>query len=215
MSESSLEQSNNPCRVTFLITDLDQGGAEQALAELITRLDRTRWSPSVLCLSAEGCLMERLRATHIPVEALGARSPSEFPRLFFRLRRHLKKLQPDLLCTYLYHANIAGRLAAATIRPRPRIFSGIRVAEKRFRSRLWLDCLTNWLVNGHICVSQDVATFSHEVGKLPASKLHVLPNGIDVTRFDEAIPFDWTQLGIPADSQILLYVGRKKKKKGL
>ncbi|MAT15210.1 MAG: glycosyltransferase [Planctomyces sp.] len=207
--------TNTPKRVLFLITDLDPGGAERALVELVTRLDRTRWAPTVVCLQGEGELMEPLRKAGIPVKGLGATSFRDSPRAVRHVRRQLNQFQPELVCTYLYHANMIGRLAAATVRPRPRVFSGIRVAEKRSRTRFWMDRATDFLVTRHFCVSQDVATFSHETGGLPISKLHVLPNGVDVTRFDAAPPCDWSEFGFPPGARVLLYVGRLDEQKGV
>ncbi|MEZ6045054.1 MAG: hypothetical protein R3C11_05635 [Planctomycetaceae bacterium] len=40
---------------------------------------------------------------------------------------------------------------------RPLVFSGIRVAERRSRFRLWLDRATDRFVHAHVCVSRDVA----------------------------------------------------------
>ncbi|QDU80851.1 N-acetylgalactosamine-N,N'-diacetylbacillosaminyl-diphospho-undecaprenol 4-alpha-N-acetylgalactosaminyltransferase [Polystyrenella longa] len=215
MTDSIVEQTERPRPVTFLITDLDQGGAEQALVELVTRLDRTQWAPSVLCLSKKGVLVERLRQADIPFKALGAKSLRDLPRVFLQLRRKLKELNPEILCTYLYHANILGRIAAWTLRSRPRVFCGIRVAEKRSKWRLRIDRVTDWMVTGHLCVSQDVARFSEEVGKLPAKKLHVVPNGVDITRFENADLLNWQEIGLAPSAKVLLYAGRLNPQKGL
>lgn len=201
-----------PIRIAFCITDLDAGGAERALVQIVTRLDRRRWEPFVFCLSGEGELAAVLRDAGIVVVCLGANNRHRL-RVVWRLSRRLAKLRPTILQTFLYHANIAGRLAGKAARI-PVIVSGIRVAEKRSGFRLWLDRATDWMVARHVCVSQDVAGFSAARGGLPVSKICVIPNGVDAARLGEAPRADLAQFGIPPASRTLLFVGRLDPQKG-
>ena len=133
--------SANAKSIAFCITDLDPGGAERALVQLVLRLDRSRWSPVVFCLSKPGTLVADLAKADIPVDCLEAGSignVSVVPRLVRRLRR----VRPDILQTFLFHANIVGRIAGR-LAGVPVIVSGIRVAEHRSRFRLWLDRITD------------------------------------------------------------------------
>jgi glycosyltransferase involved in cell wall biosynthesis len=201
-----------PTRIAFCITDLDAGGAERALVQIVTRLDRSRWEPFVFCLSGEGELAAVLRDAGIAVVCFGANKRHRL-RVVWRLSRRLATLRPTILQTFLYHANIAGRLAGRAARV-PLIVSGIRVAEKRSGFRLWLDRATDWMVTRHVCVSQDVAAFSAARGGLPVSKISVIPNGVDAARLAEAPPADLAQFGIPPGSRTLLFVGRLDPQKG-
>jgi starch synthase (maltosyl-transferring) len=70
------------------------------------------------------------------------------------------------------------------------------------------------MVVRHVCVSQDVAAFSAARGRLPVSKICVIPNGVDAARIAEAPRADLTQFGIPPASRTLLFVGRLDPQKG-
>jgi glycosyltransferase involved in cell wall biosynthesis len=201
-----------PTRIAFCITDLDAGGAERALVQIVTRLDRRRWEPHVFCLDAGGVLVTELRSAGIDVVCLGANRPRNF-LVVWPLYRRLAALRPAILQTFLFHANIVGRLAGAAARV-PAIVSGIRVAEKRSRTRLWIDRVTDRLVTAHVCVSRDVADFSANHGGLPSKKMQVIPNGVDFGRFANAAPADLTQFGVPRGSRVLLFVGRLDPQKG-
>jgi len=201
-----------PTRIAFCITDLDAGGAERALVQIVTRLDRRRWEPHVFCLDAGGVLASELRSAGIDVVCLGARRTRDF-LVVWPLYRRLAALRPEILQTFLFHANIVGRLAGAAARV-PVIVSGIRVAEKRSRMRLWIDRVTDRLVTAHVCVSRDVAEFSTNQGGLPSEKIRVIPNGVDFERFANAAPTDLTQFGAPRGSRVLLFVGRLDPQKG-
>jgi glycosyltransferase involved in cell wall biosynthesis len=207
-----VSSETSPTRIAFCVTDLDPGGAERALVQIVTRLDRRRWEPHVFCLSAEGVLAADLRAAGVDVVCLGARRPRDF-LVVWPLYRRLAALRPAILQTFLFHANIVGRLAGTAARV-PVIVSGIRVAEKRSRLRLWMDRLTDRLVTRHVCVSRDVADFSMSRGGLPSEKIRVIPNGVDFERYAKAAPADLTQFGVPRGSRVLLFVGRLDPQKG-
>ena len=197
---------STPTRIAFCITDLDPGGAERALVQIVSRLDRQRWEPRVYCLSGPGSLVDELEQREIPVTCLGATRAWQV-WILRRLAACLKDFQPELLQTFLFHGNLLGRLAGRWAKV-PHIIAGIRVAEKRSLLPLRLDRWTNSLVQCNICVSQAVADFTVNQGKLPREKVIVIPNGVDVERFQQAVPADLTALGIPADAKTALFVGR-------
>lgn len=209
----SVSSVSAPVRIALCITDLDPGGAERALVQLVTRLDRQRWEPAVFCLSGPGLLAEELRAAGVPVVCLGATHWSR-AGVILRLVRELRKFRPAILQTFLFHANLAGRIAGRLAGIKT-IVSGIRVAEKRSRIRLWFDRWTNGFVHTNVCVSQAVADFSISESGLSPKKIIVIPNGVDVARFAGASPADLTVLGIPPGSQVVLTIGRLDRQKGL
>ncbi|NUM78550.1 glycosyltransferase, partial [candidate division KSB1 bacterium] len=62
--------SSSPLSVLHLIEDLDQGGAEKVLVNLVSGLNRGKFSPLVCCLRHKGALAAELEARRIPVVAL-------------------------------------------------------------------------------------------------------------------------------------------------
>lgn len=207
-----------PHRVAFCITELRAGGAERCLVELATRLDRSRFSCSVVSLAprpadVERSLAPRLEAAGIPMRFLDARCSWDAPRAIRQLAAILRDERPDLVQTFLYHANIVGRLAARRANIK-NVVSGIRVAERRSRTRLWIDRLTAGNVARHVCVSEAVARFSRDVGGLPADRLVVIPNGIDLARYENVPPWDPAAFGLPAGRRYVVCIGRLDEQKG-
>ncbi|MBI3861746.1 MAG: glycosyltransferase [Planctomycetia bacterium] len=208
-----MSTSDSRVRIAFCITDLDPGGAERALVQLVTRLDPARWQPAVFCLAAEGALAGELRAAGVVVTCLGARRWTNVGAVW-RLSRALRQFHPALVQTFLFHANLSGRIAGRVAGVR-HIVSGIRVAERRSRWPLWIDRATNWMVHATVCVSQAVAEFSIREAGLSRRKIVVVPNGVDVSKFTAATPADLGLLGIPPGSETLLTIGRLDRQKGL
>ena len=204
---------DEPVPVALVITDLDVGGAERALVALATGLDRSRWRPSVVSLSGPGALVEPLQTAGIGVTCLGV-DPRKPVRAVARLRSVLHSIRPRLVQSFLFHANVAARLAA--VGPGgPWVVGGLRVAE---RQRLWhlqLDRLTQRLATGSVCVSEGVRRFSATTGGLDPARLVVIPNGVDPAIFDRATAVDRASLGLTPDATLILYVGRLDPQKGL
>lgn len=230
------------------ITDLDVGGAERMFVELATRLDRSRWSPTVFCVQPIGPLADRLQRENVPIVSLNVRSSLEAARAIGELSRKLREDRPRIVQTFLFHANLIGRWAArqatvlkpnsatnatmrvwrhkdssAPMRGRdraddkdgPLILSGQRVAEQRWRGHVLLDRLTRSWVDGHACVSQDVASFVRTHLRESDDRLAVIPNGVDLDAIDAHPPIDLEPWRLPQRSTVLLCLGRLDRQKGI
>jgi glycosyltransferase involved in cell wall biosynthesis len=206
------QRSQPPHRIAFCITDLDLGGAEQCLVNVVCGLDRRIWLPHVYCLSQRGALVDRLEQSDISCTCLNWRGWPDAWRIL-SLARSLRRFRPELLQTFLFHGNLAGRIAG-TLAGVPVIVSGIRVAEKEKHWHLRLERLTRRLVTCHVCVSEAVADFSIREAHLRPETVVVIPNGVDVARFADATPVTNTELNAPTDTRWMISVGRLHRQKG-
>ncbi|MDA0833148.1 MAG: glycosyltransferase [Planctomycetota bacterium] len=201
-----------PVPIAFCITELDPGGAERALVQIVTRLNRDEWAPTVICLSGRGEMVGPLEAAGIPVVCLGARRKINIG-IVTKLIRELRSCRPQVLQTFLFHANILGRIAGHFAGV-PHIVSGIRVAERRSRWPMRIDRLTQRWVEMNVCVSRSVLDFTHEQAGVPSSKLTVIPNGVDVDRFRLARAAEVSSFGISPGIKPLICIGRLDEQKG-
>jgi glycosyltransferase involved in cell wall biosynthesis len=206
-------------RVALCITDLDIGGAERCLTEIAVRTDRSRFEPVVYCLGPrpprnEASCVPALEAAGIQVHCLDARGVWQFPWVIRRLRRLLAAQSPHILQTFMFHANLVGRIAARRAGVKA-VVAGIRVAEQAARWHLWLDRLTQRRVDRYVCVSRAVADFSATRAGLPREKLAVIPNGIDLDKYPAAQPADLRALGVAAGRRVVTFVGRLEPQKGV
>ena len=214
LREMSGMSRSTPIPLVFCITELDLGGAESALTQLVVHLDRNEWQPHVICLGRSGHFVPILEAAGIPVICLNATGALSLPRVLLELIRHLRRIRPALVQTFLSHANLLGRFAAWFARG-PVVVSGLRVAEHQSRWHGVLDRWTNRLVSMNVCVSRGVAVFSEKQVGLAAEKLRVIPNAVDINRFACATPVDLRPLGIPDSSRVLITIGRLHRQKGI
>jgi glycosyltransferase involved in cell wall biosynthesis len=115
-------------KIVHLITDLDVGGAEKMLARLIARLDPCRIKNTVISLTVTGTVGHEIQQTGVPVFALGLRPGRVNTVALWRLVALLRRLRPDVVQTWLYHADLAG-LVAGALAHRPKIVWNIRCAD--------------------------------------------------------------------------------------
>jgi glycosyltransferase involved in cell wall biosynthesis len=196
--------------ILHLITDLDSGGAEQMLARLAVRLDRRRHRSVIVNMTGGGSLAPALAGAGIEVFSLEMRRDWPDPRGLTRLIRILRQVRPDILQTWLYHADFLGSLAWAAARIPCRLFWNIRGTET-----LDADIIRRLLVwlsrTPEIVVVNSLAgrRFHEALGYRPRSWVHI-PNGCDtaVFRFDPQgrkslrseleIADDMVAIGLPA-----------------
>ena len=200
------------------ITELAVGGAEKAFAELATGLDPVRFAPVVYVLRGEKyhsgnpSFLPKLREKGIPVFFLDVEGPCSFARGTARLARLLKEQRADVFLSFMFHANLLGRLAARRAGVR-RVFSGIRVADREHRLHVLADRLTSRLVDRYLCVSRSAADFLARAEKIPAEKISVIPNGVSPDAPPRAADLPDPFAG--SGKKRILFVGRLAWQKGL
>lgn len=197
-------------RILYVITELDVGGAEQALCELASRLDRQAFAAEVACLAGKGPLAARLRERGIPVRHIGARGKWDL-RALWRLRRLLRGA--DIAHSFLFHANMLTRVAAIRTGVAAVVCSA-RVAERSRPRRRALECRTQRLVDVEVCVSSGVRDWLI-AGGFSREKLAVIPNGVDADSFAGRDASFKAQLGLSADTPLVTTIGRLHEQKGM
>jgi glycosyltransferase involved in cell wall biosynthesis len=207
-----------PRRIAFCITELEPGGAERALVELATRLDRRQFEPLVYCLGARPqgnpSLADRLEQSGVTLHCFGARHTWQLPWIASRLSRRMRADAPRIVQCFLFHANVLGAWAAHRAGV-PHVLSGIRVAERRHNWHLRLMRWVDPWVERHVCVSQMVSEFSCAAGGLPVEKLAVIANGVDLARFSAGDGKPPVDLGMRSGRRSIAFVGRLDEQKNM
>lgn len=203
-----------PLRVLHVVIGLDTGGAETMLARIINRSDRERFHHAVVSLTTIGSVGETLLRDGVDVTALGIRHRLPNPFLLLRLRGIIRRFRPDVVKSWLYHANFA---TALTVRGRaPIIWSVFYVPPE-----VWLNRPTRAIaklcarlsrsVPRRIVFDSQAAAARHEQLGYDREKFVVIPNGFDTTRFapDAGARVALRhELGLPPETPIVGLVAR-------
>lgn len=112
------------------------------MAQLVARMDRRRFRNTVIVITARGPLAEPINAAGINVHYLNMRRGVPNPIELLRLVLLLRKLQPDVIQTWLYHADLLG-VIAAKLSGNPPVAWNLRCSNMDFSH---YGPLTRWIV---------------------------------------------------------------------
>ncbi len=98
-------------KILEIIPTLDRSGAEKQLVLLATNLPKDEFDVHVAVLTRTGPLEEELKNAGIPYTLIN-KSWKFDPFAYCRLKRLIRRFQPDLVHTWLFAANSYGRRAA-------------------------------------------------------------------------------------------------------
>ena len=192
--------------VLQLIPTLDRSGAEKQMVLLAKGLPRDRFKVEVAALSRLGPFEAELADAGIPVTLIGKRSKLD-PLAFLRLERFMRAKRFDVVQTWIFAANVYGRVAARRAAIPVVIVSEMAVdlwkgrIERSIDRRLgtWCDRLVG---NSHAVVD-----FYHAIG-VPEDRLAMIysgardePPAVDRGRVRES-------LGIEACAPMIVFAGR-------
>jgi glycosyltransferase involved in cell wall biosynthesis len=204
-------------RVCHVITGLNTGGAEMMLYKLMSAIDRATFECDVVSLLDAGPVAERIRALGVPVRSLGMRRGAPSPHGLVRLARWMRQDPPDVVQTWLYHADLVGGLASRLAGGAP-VAWNIRQStldpRGNKRSTIWTGrvCawLSRWLPTRIVCCSEASARLHTALG-YASERMIVIPNGFDLAAFrpdPAARRAVRAELGVPDQAPLVGLVAR-------
>jgi glycosyltransferase involved in cell wall biosynthesis len=99
--------------ILHIMPDLTTGGAELTMKRLIEcHLRDPRFEHRVISLCTLGTVGRALQTQGVPVEAFGLTSVLHLPTALLRLRERISAIDPDIVQTWMYHADLIGGIAA-------------------------------------------------------------------------------------------------------
>ena len=185
----TLVAGSRPIRVTHLITGLNTGGAEMMLYKVLCQMNRDAFRAEVISMIEIGALGEKIAQLGIRVRTLNMRPGIPDPRALWRLVQMLKEQPPDLMQTWMYHANLMGSIAAKLAQDIPLIW-GIHHSnfdpQKSKRRTVWTmkaaALLSSRIPRAVICCGEAPRRVHVQTG-YDARKITVIPNGFDLVEF--------------------------------
>ncbi|MGE0039760.1 MAG: glycosyltransferase [Vicinamibacterales bacterium] len=201
--------------IALCITELAFGGTPRSVQRLAEGLHAGGLDVRVLTLRAKADVAFELEAAGIPVTALDIEARG-VPGASLALARWLRAERIGLLHTFLFHANLLGRVVgrAAGV---PVILASERSTESaKLRRRVWLDRLTWWLASGWTTNAAAAARVMSARERIPAARIALVPSGVDAALFAPR-PRDAAfraRVGVAADDLLIVCVGRIDRYKG-
>jgi glycosyltransferase involved in cell wall biosynthesis len=213
--EALATPSADRIRVVEVLATGTNGGAQEHLYSLLTRMDGSRFEASVVALS-NGSAVRKLQRAGIPVTVI--EDPDDAVAVG-ALTALLADIRPDVVHNHMYRAELVGTRAAIALgeigRRRPYVVSTVhssrvRAAEDReqlCRLTPEMDCL--------IAVSRAIEQKLIDEGRTTVP-IELIYNGVDLERYDHQEPCCTLrdEYGMEPGSQIVGVVARLEPEKG-
>jgi glycosyltransferase involved in cell wall biosynthesis len=176
--------------ILHVITGLEMGGAETALLRLIKSTSPDSYQHHVITLTPGGSMLPVFFSARIKVTQFDFRQRPASS--FLQLVRMMRLVRPDIVQTWMYHADLIGGLAARLLGNR-KIIWGIRTSSVATGSRATAGVqricawMSNLLPHTIVCVAE-ASRMAHITMGYDAHRMVVVHNGFNPERAVELTP---------------------------
>lgn len=180
---------NSKIKICFIISGLSVGGAETMLFKLLINIDKSTFSPYVISLTYGGHYYSKIQALGLPIYTLNMKKNIFAVGKLYQLIMLIKRIKPDIVHTWMYHADLLGGIAAKVIGIRNIVWS-IRQSnfpdmyENKLTLKILLMCsfFSKFIPKKIISCSANAKQIHIDIGYAD-QKISVIPNGFDLSLF--------------------------------
>ncbi len=202
--------------IVHLITDLELGGAETALVKLLAAHRHAPYTPVVVSMTGRGALGDAIEAEGVSLHSLDMRRSRIDLSGLFRLIGLLRRYRPEILQSWMYHADLLGLIAGRLMRV-PRILWNVRCSNmdmsaypRMSRRVVRLLARLSRQPEAIVVNSRAGQAWHQRLGYRPRRWVYI-PNGFDTARFrpdPEARAAVRSELGIPPEAPLIGMLAR-------
>lgn len=175
-------------RIIHIITGLSTGGAEMMLYRLLVSSDKSKFDPIVISLTDIGPIGEKIKSLRIPVVSLDMHKGKFNPYYLAKLVFLVGKYSPNIIQTWMYHADLLGGLAGFLLNVPVvwGIHNSTLLPGASKRTTIWtakINAKLSYVLPKRIVSCSNKAYWGHIDEGFSESKMCVIPNGFDITVF--------------------------------
>ena len=203
--------------VVHVIVGLDVGGAELMLKRLVVSChDNSCYRHSVISLTSFGKIGEQLQKMGVEVLALNMRSPLGVFKVLWQLVRIIRIKRPDIVQTWMYHADLLGGFAAFLAGSHSIVWNvrSTSIPQGALSITYWLVRLCaifSYFIPDRIICCANSAKTAHIKLRYASRKMRVIFNGYDFSTFDHDLHLTSRareELGFAVGDIVIGVVGR-------
>ncbi len=175
-------------KVMHVIPGLKVGGAETMLLKLLIASRHSCWEHEVVSMTDVGEVGLQIKRAGFMVHAMGMKNGVPNPLGLFRLRRLFLERSPNVIQTWIYHADLLGGLAAKWTGGIPVVW-GIRQSDlqtdkflKKIVARAVNPVLSYFIPKAIVCCAEKGRQVHRDFG-YASEKMQVIPNGFELSKF--------------------------------
>jgi len=182
----------NKIRIGYLIGSSEIGGTEKMILTIAKNIDKNLFDIVFFCIRGEGKFTEKLRKLNYKVYILNLKkNPFSFIKLFI----YIKREKIDILQSFLFVANIIGRIYGKLLKIKLIISSQRSTDEWRKWYHWLIERITKNFVDIYISNSYTAKDVLIKKAKIPRKKIKVIYNGIEIPEKIEKLKKDYIAIG--------------------
>jgi len=203
-------------KIVHVISGLGLGGAETMLRRLIESTKERNDTTVVVSLTSLGVVGDSLRKSGVTVHTLETYAFFHLPNTLWRLFWLLRRYRPDIVQTWMYHADLLGGLVARLAGACSVVWGvhSTSIPQGRWSATYWVVRLcalcSNFIPDRIICCANS-AKLAHIKLHYAEDKMVVIPNGYDFSVFQYDVETRLkarVQLGVNEQDIVIGVVGR-------
>ena len=203
-----------PIKIFHLVGSLEVGGTEKGILLTVPRLNRDRFLSVVCSITPRMPLQSELESQGIRTYTLGIDSRWDI-RLVGGLLKLLRKERPDVLHSYLFHANMVSRVVGRLARV-PIILNSERSVNQDGGFRMFVNHRTHRLATAVETNSEAGKSYVLRGLGADPSKVFVVHQGVDtLNSVSQDASGVRRALGLDPEALVVGFVGRLHPVKGL
>ncbi len=194
-------------KIVHIIGSLGYGGAEKLLYDLCRKIDKEKFSVSIVVFQDNNPLAKQFEAAGIKIKYFRKKGPLDFA-FVRKMSKYLVSINPDIVHTHLFAGDYWGGKAAEQADV-PFIVSTKHDTLNEGRMRTYLGRKKRRSFDRIIAISEAIQEFLIKQEKVSHEKISIIHNGVDVNKFllEDSKLF-------ATDDLLIGSVGRLSKEKG-
>ncbi len=202
-------------RVVYLAHAFMVGGAEEMVLNLVRHLPE-RFEPSVCCIHETGPIGEEIARTGTPVTTLGLSPGLRRPWDVARIQKHLSRIQPHIVHTFLLTGSLYGRLAAILARVPVVIGTEVNIYERKRAHHAVAERLLMAGTDRVVVSAEAVREFYIRQVHADPAKVEVIYNAVDWSQLKTTLTREAMRasLGVTPDALVAGVIARLTEQKG-
>ena len=180
---------DRPVPIAIVLPSFAPGGTERQMIELVRRLDRERWEVHLCCVHADGAWFHRAAESAASVAQFPIRSFWQ-PHIVREMRAFAKwcrQRRIAVLQTCELYSNIFALPSAALAQVPVRIGSRREIVAGKSAGQIALQRAA-YACAHKVVANAEAAAVRLRVERVPADRIIVIPNGLDLTVFQPRSP---------------------------
>lgn len=208
--EAEMEEKESPLRILHITFNMDFGGTEQVIRQLVINLPADEFENRVLCIDGHvGKIGQQITEEGVPVRAI-KRAPGFDWGMAQDIRREIRDHRIDIVHCHQYTPWVYGWLAHIGTPAKVFFTEHGRFHPDRYRFKaMFINPLIAVTTHTIIAISRATRDSLARYEFVPRSKIRVIYNGIRGLKRDDQIALRTRrELGIPDDAFVMGTVAR-------